>query len=86
MALQGTVKFWWAAKYLEINTNTEISKEDMDRINWIAEDFILLLQIDFSDSKIEIDNFGDSIAYFGIHKTDLINRDFSKVVLEMQNT
>lgn len=85
-ALQGTVKFWWAAKYLEINTNNEISNEEMKRINEIEEDFILLLQLNFNDSKIEIDNFGDSIVYFGIHKADLSQRDFSKVILEMQNT
>jgi uncharacterized protein YwqG len=85
-ALQGTVKFWWAAKYLEIDTAIEISEEDMKRINEIEEDFVLLLQLNFNDSKIEIDNFGDSIAYFGILRNDLINKDFSKVVLEMQNT
>lgn len=85
-AMQGTVRFWWAMKYLGYEDVTKLSDIERLKINNEEENFLLLLQIDFSDPKIEINNFGDAFAYFGIHKNDLQNRNFEKVVLVMQDT
>jgi uncharacterized protein YwqG len=85
-ALQGTVNFWWATKYLGIEEKESYTEEEMKSIKSEEENFILLLQINFGDSEIEIDNFGDSVAYFGIHKKDLQNKNFDNVILVMQNT
>lgn len=53
----------------------------------IEEDnFILLLQLNFGDSRIGIDYFGESVAYFGIHKIDLEKLNFDNAILVMQNT
>ncbi|AZI26777.1 DUF1963 domain-containing protein [Pedobacter sp. G11] len=85
-AVQGTVRFWWAAKYLGIDHIDAITKEQMDRINQVEDQFVLLLQLDFSDPKIGIDHFGDSVAYFGIHEEDLAKENFDNVILVMQTT
>ncbi|MET0571083.1 MAG: YwqG family protein [Pedobacter agri] len=85
-AVQGTVGFWWAAKYLGIDHIDAISQEEMDRINREEDQFVLLLQLDFSDPKIGIEHFGDSVAYFGIHEEDLAKENFDNVILVMQNT
>ena len=85
-AVQGTVRFWWAAKYLGIENLDTISEEEADRINLEEDKFLLLLQLDFSDPKIDIEQFGDSVAYFGIHEEDLRNGNFDNVILVMQNT
>ncbi|WP_312345538.1 DUF1963 domain-containing protein [Chryseobacterium binzhouense] len=85
-ALQGTVRFWWASKYLGFDDNSQYSAEEIKLIEKEEENFILLLQLNFGDPKIEIDGFGDSIAYFGIHKKDLEANDFENVILVMQNT
>lgn len=85
-AVQGTVRFWWAAKYLGFGDKTSFSEEEIKLINKEEEKFILLLQLNFGDSKIEIDYFGDCIVYFGIHKDDLQNMNFEKAVLVMQST
>jgi len=85
-ALQGTVRFWWAAKYLGFPEDQQFSEEDIFLIENEEDNFILLLQLNFADPNIEIDVFGDSIAYFGIHKNDLQNRNFENAVLVFQNT
>lgn len=85
-AMQGTVRFWWAMKYLGYENIEKLSDTESLKIKEEEENFILLLQLDFSDPKIEIDNFGNSLAYFGIHKNDLLDRNFDKAVLVMQNT
>jgi len=85
-AVQGTVRFFWAAKYLGIENFEAITKEERDRINQEEDKFLLLLQLDFLDPKIGIEHFGDSVAYFGIHEEDLANGNFDNVVLVMQNT
>jgi uncharacterized protein YwqG len=85
-AIQGTVRFWWAAKYLGFDEKTSFSPEEMRLIKMEEGKFILLLQLNFGDSKIEIDYFGDSVAYFGIHKIDLQNKNFDNALLVMQNT
>lgn len=85
-AVQGTVRFWWAKKYLGLDSATELTKQEIDLINKEEDKFILLMQINFGDSKIGIDYFGDSIAYFGIHKDDLQKNNFDNTILVMQNT
>ncbi|MFA6275100.1 MAG: YwqG family protein [Pedobacter sp.] len=85
-AIQGTLRFWWAAKYLGFENIDTLTNEEIKKIKQIEDKFILLLQLDFSDPKIIIDDFGSSIAYFGIHKKDLENEDFDNVILVMQNT
>lgn len=88
-AAQGAVKFWWALSYLGF-TFSDIDRLTEDQILLIKEEekkFILLLQINFGDAKINIGSniFGDSIAYFGIHIDDLKIMNFEKVVLIMQS-
>lgn len=85
-ALQGTVNFWWAVKYLGIEEKESYTEIEIKSIKSEVENFILLLQTNFGDSEIEIDYLGDSVAYFGIHKKDLQNRNFDNVILVMQNT
>ncbi|WP_396179820.1 DUF1963 domain-containing protein [Flavobacterium sp.] len=85
-ALQGPVEFWWAVKYLGLLEKDSYTAEELFLIKSEAENFILILQINFGDPNIEIDYFGDSVAYFGIHKKDLQNGNFDDVVLVMQNT
>jgi uncharacterized protein YwqG len=85
-AIQGSVRFWWALKYLEIEIKNEYSKEEIAMIQAEEENFILLLQLNFGDSRIQFDYFGDSIAYFGIHRNDLLSKNFNNVILTMQNT
>lgn len=90
VAIQGTVRFWWSLSYLgyKYEDVDKLNEDEMTLIRKQEENFILLLEVNFGDPKINIetDIFGDSIAYFGIHKEDLINLDFNKVVLIMQNT
>ena len=85
-ALQGTVNFWWSVKYLGFQGKETFSNHELELIRKEEENFILLLQVNFNDSKIEIDLFGDSVAYFGIHKNDLQACNFDNVILVMQNT
>lgn len=85
-ALQGTVRFWWAAKYLGFEEKNVFSEYEIQLINNEEENFLLLLQLNFGDMNIEVDSFGDSVAYFGIHRKDLQNKNFDNVVLVMQNT
>lgn len=84
-ALQGSVSFWWAVKYLGLEEKYPFSNMESKLISEEEENFVLLLQLNFGDPKIEIDYFGDSVAYFGIHKKDLQIGNFDNVVLVMQN-
>lgn len=85
-AIQGTVRFWWAAKYLGIKNIDAISQKEAQRIKNEEDKFFLLLQLDFSDEKIGIERFGGSVAYFGIHENDLRDCNFDNAILVMQNT
>lgn len=85
-AIQGTVRFWWALEYLGIELKGELSEVEKQKIKEEEDNFILLLQLNFDDPKIGIDHFGDSVAYFGIHKDDLKNKNFENAVLVMQCT
>ncbi|WP_407848702.1 DUF1963 domain-containing protein [Chryseobacterium sp. KCF3-3] len=85
-ALQGTVRFWWAAKYLHLDKNEQYSKEEIKFIEQEEANFLLLLQLNFADPKIGLTNLGDSVAYFGIHKDDLVNKNFCNIKLVIQNT
>lgn len=84
-ALQGPVSFWWAVKYLGLEEKYPFSNMESKLISEEEENFVLLLQLNFGDPRIEIDYFGDSVAYFGIHKKDLQIGNFDNVVLVMQN-
>lgn len=83
--LQDAPSFWWASKYLGIDKNS-FSDEEIKLITKEEDNFILLLQINFGDPKIEMNRFGDSVAYFGIHKDDLKENNFENAILVMQNT
>lgn len=85
-AMQGTVSFWWGLQYLGIEMKDSYTEEEIKKIFEAGDKFILLLQINFGDPYIEIDHFGDSVAYFGIHKDDLKNKNYDNVLLVMQNT
>ncbi|SKB73625.1 Uncharacterized protein YwqG [Sphingobacterium nematocida] len=86
-AIQGTVRFWWAASYLNIDPTVEdFSEDERGQIDVIEDEFLLLLQLNFLDSKIDIKTFGDSVVYFGIHKEDLRSNSFENAVLVMQCT
>ena len=85
-AIQGAVRYCWAIKYLGLENIDILTNEQIRLIKQEEDKFILLLQLDFSDQKITIDYFGDSIAYFGIHQKDLKSKNFENVILVMQNT
>ncbi|KNB60372.1 DUF1963 domain-containing protein [Chryseobacterium sp. Hurlbut01] len=85
-AIQGTVRFWWAAQYLGMGDKSHYTDEEIKFIKKEEDNFILLLQLNFGDPKINFDGFGDSVAYFGIHKKDLETNNFENVILVMQNT
>lgn len=85
-AIQGTVRFWWAIRYLNFEEKEKYSTEELDQIQAEEHNFILLLQINFSDPKIEIDIFGDAIGYFGIHINDLKTKKFENTIFVTQNT
>ncbi len=86
-AVQGTVRYWWATKYLQLDEHIPREKEEMKIIQDQEGNFILLLQVNFYDSTIiGFHCFGDAIAYFGIHKNDIENKNFDNVVLIFQNT
>jgi len=83
-AIQGTVSFHWAIKSLGLSYH-QFSDEELKKLRKKEKQFILLLQVNFSDLDIT-DRFGDGILYFGIRKDDLIKRDFNKVELVFQST
>ena len=87
-ALQGTVRFWWSLQYFGYKPEDvdNLSSDIINKIKTEEDNFILLLQINFGDSRIGIDYFGESVAYFGIHKSDLEKLNFDNAVLVMQNT
>lgn len=87
-AIQGTVRFWWALDYFGYNPEDvdSLPSEEINKLKKEEDNFILLLQLNFSDSRIGIDYFGESVAYFGIHKNDLDTLNFDNAVLVMQNT
>ncbi|WP_347921816.1 DUF1963 domain-containing protein [Pontimicrobium sp. SW4] len=82
-AVQGTVSFHWAASAL--NLSYPFTDQDLKKINEIEKEYILLLQVDFSDINVT-ENFGDGMLYFGIKKEDLMRKDFDNVELVYQST
>lgn len=85
-ATQGTVKYWWALKYLGYDSSEEFNDEQKLQISMIQNDFILLLQIDLEDENVSFDNFETGVLYFGITRKDLKNQNFSKVILVYQSS
>lgn len=88
LALQGTVRFWWALNYFGYSHNDldNLSHDIFSKVKNEEKYFMLLLQVNLSDDNLNFGIYQDSVAYFGIHQKDLVNRDFSKTVLIMQNT
>lgn len=79
-ALQWSVRYWWAFQHELLMSYPGVS-------NSTENDFILLLQIDLEDKRVELsESLGDSSLYFRIHKSDLISRKFEKSILVIQNT
>jgi len=86
-AIQGAVRmFWGAAMFRPKDIYYEELNEYMDLAEKIGEEFVLLLQIDLYDKRINVSNYSDNYLYFGIHKEDLKNRNFDNTKLVMQNT
>lgn len=85
-AIQGTVRFWWAIRYLDFEEKERYSQDELEKIQAEGNNFILLLQVNFGDPKIEIDIFGNAIGYFGIHIEDLKSKKFDNTILVTQNT
>jgi uncharacterized protein YwqG len=84
-ALQGTVKFHWSMSKLEYNF--PLSEEQQTQVNQSEKEYELLLQVDFSDENLNCSElYGDSVAYFGITREDLKNKNFDAVELCFQNT
>lgn len=63
-----------------LNISYEDEKTQQEKIEKERPHFINLLTIPM------FDRIGDSQCYFGIHKEDLIKRDFDKIVFIMQGT
>ncbi|EDP94190.1 DUF1963 domain-containing protein [Kordia algicida OT-1] len=85
-ATQGTVKYWWALKYLGYDKYDELNVSQQQEISTIQDDFVLILQIDLEDENISFTNFETGVLYFGITKNDLKNKAFEKVVLVYQSS
>ena len=85
LALQGTVKYWWAAEHSKFAA--PYSEKQKTELCEMEKKFHLLLQIDLENENLDIQNYlGDGMAYFGIHQDDLEIQDFSKALLVIQNT
>ncbi len=86
-AIQGSVRPFWGASIIEPeDVYYENSTAYWNKAEKIGDEFILLLQIDLSDDRIALFNYGDNCLYFGIHKKDLENKNFNNVKLVIQNT
>lgn len=81
-AVQGAVKFHWSLR--DLGLKYPLSDSQIDKVRDKESDFVLLLQLDFSDFKI--DGFGDGVAYFGLKKEDLLKKNFNNVFFEYQST
>lgn len=85
LALQGTVKYWWALAYSKLSE--PLSEKQEMKLLKMGEEFLLLLQFDLENEDLGLQEFlGDGMAYFGIHQNDLEIQDFSKALLVIQNT
>ncbi|WP_412468771.1 DUF1963 domain-containing protein [Pedobacter sp. KLB.chiD] len=86
-AIQGAVRMFWGAA---IARPKDIYNEElhayMELAEQIGDEFILLLQVDLCDKRIDLPNYGDNTLYFGIRKEDLLARNFGNVKLVIQNT
>lgn len=86
-AIQGSVRVFWGSKYSNpADFHYEKIGEEAIKYQNIGEDFILLLQIDLEDNRIELPNYGDNCLYFGVHKDDLKKLNFNNVKLIIQST
>lgn len=83
-AIQGTVNFHWAKNLLSFSY--PFSNIQLSSIQAKESKLRLLLQVDFSDKKLGLQNNLDGIAYFGIHEDALLDNDFDKSLLICQNT
>ncbi len=84
--MRKTAATHWALNYLGFPLKSDYSEFELNKIKQEEENLILLLQLNLSDPKIEFEVFGDSVLYFGIHKTDFENENFENIILEVQNT
>lgn len=76
--LQSGVDYDFSMAYLGLSYSDE--EKQRDNINKERDQFINLLTIPI------FDRIGDSQCYFGIHKKDLMNKDFKNTVFVMQGT
>lgn len=85
MPIQYDVTWDWAFSYLNFETY-ELTDSDKARIDSIRPEFINLLQFSLKNSFTGFEKIGISIGYFGITKTDLINKRFDNTILIFQDT
>ena len=85
LSLQNPVFYWWSlSDKQDVTGELDLIQEEVEACQ---KEFILLLQLSFSDSKITFMEYGgDGIAYFGIKKGDLENNRFDKAYIVCQNT
>lgn len=86
-SLQNAVQESWAIQDLSIKLEETNTIKNREKINSIASDFELLLQIDFEDENINFSEYAstNSRFYFGIRKEHLEDRNFDKSFLTYQN-
>lgn len=86
-AVQGAVRTDWGARSIfPTDYFDENLPHYLDQADEIGSKYVLLLQLDLTDDRIKLSNYGDACLYFGIHKDDFLKKDFSKVILVTQNT
>lgn len=86
-AVQGDVRMFWGAKILKpADIFYEGLADYFQSAQEIGDDFILLLQLDLLDQRIQLYPYGDNCLYFGILKEDLKNKNFANVKLVIQST
>ena len=81
-SLQNPVFYWWALKEAKARGIALVEEQEA----LLEEEYTLLLQIDFADNNSDFHVYGaDGMAYFGIKKQDLKNRNFNESKLVCQN-
>lgn len=70
----------------KLEYNFPLSEEQQTQVNQSEKEYELILQVDFSDENLNCSElYGDSVAYFGITREDLKNKNFDAVELCFQN-